>query len=325
MANRWNLPTTVAAFIRFLEGDSVEPYGDNGTAVIDALRSAVQAAIYEGLGNAVRQRRAGTRIDEVQFLRRHVFHTLQTPFVSALTSHLSSIDDNVFDVIVDCCLFTCSSFVMVHLTSSSENNLSLISSSPLLSLVSKLLQDCHKGEAPTQVDDYRAVKISEELLLCIRKYLADLKDDEDMAQQAESLTLKPRASVRGNNMQEALDGDLLGLQEWQNAWNQPFRGRALHVLETKLQLNAHAIRNDDKKEQMSRIIPVVQASGTGKSRLSKEYGLFLTLLMTYRFVKKNFAVMLSLRNGSSFPYRVCLRFLFSDCRMHMCRSTSKTP
>ena len=273
--NSLNLPTTIAEFIRFLEGDSVEPYGDKGTAVIDALRSVVQVAIYEGLENA---RRHGTRIDQFQFLRQTVFNILVRRLPSALDSHLSSVDANVLDVIMYGCITWVSNFVKVYLTSPSEGNPSLISKSQVLSLVNNLFQDCEKGGAPAQANDDRVVKISEELLLCMRQYLADLKDDEELAQQAQSLTLKSCAFSRGSNMQEAIDGDLLDLQEWQNAWNQPFRGRSLHALETKLQLNAHAIRNNDKKEQMSRIIPVVQASGTGKSRLSEEYGLFLTIV-----------------------------------------------
>src|SRR5439155_803620 len=144
-----------------------------------------------------------------------------------------------------------------------------VSEPQFLSLIKGLLGDCDKGEVPTQVDDDRIIKISRELLSCMRQYLSDIKNKEDLARQAaQSL------STVGMNMQEKLDGGLLDLQEWQNAWNHPFRGRALHALETKLQLNAHAIRNDDKKAQMSRIIPVVQASGTGKSRLSEEYDLF---------------------------------------------------
>jgi hypothetical protein len=125
-------------------------------------------------------------------------------------------------------------------------------------------------------------------------------------------------------MQEGLDGDLVNYDIWQKAWNRPFRGRALHALETKLQLNAEAIREspDCDKRDMSRIIPVVQASGTGKSRLSEEYGSFLSLL-TYRFVTKNFGVMVSLRNGSGFPACVYLMFSYSDGRIIMCRNISR--
>lgn len=141
----------------------------------------------------------------------------------------------------------------------------------------------------------------------------------------ESLSLKSLTLVDGMDSQEGVNGDLLDSGRWQNAWNQPFRGRALAALEIKLHLNAHAVRNDEKKEQMSRIIPVVQASGTGKSRLSEEYDPFLAVLIACRFVKHNFAVMLSLRNGSSFPHRVCLSHVqLLTIWIYMSRSISKT-
>src|SRR5947199_2410612 len=45
------LPTTITDFISFLDGESVEPYGDQGTTLIDTLRTTFQAAIYEVLNN----------------------------------------------------------------------------------------------------------------------------------------------------------------------------------------------------------------------------------------------------------------------------------
>jgi hypothetical protein len=142
-----------------------------------------------------------------------------------------------------------------------------------LSWVKNLLQDCDKGKAPTQIEDFRLIEISQELLPCMRRHVTDLKVEE-MTRRFKEL----HVPVHGMNSQEGLDGDLLPWKEWQDAWNQPFQGEALAALTTKLQLNAQAIRTDPKKEQMSRIIPVVQASGTGKSRLSEEYVLFLTVL-----------------------------------------------
>ena len=150
----------------------------------------------------------------------------------------------------------------------------------------------------------RVMKISQELLSSMLQYLRDLKDDEEAAEKLASLSLQSRRSVHGMNLQEAMDGGLIASQQWEDAWNQPFRGQALAALETKLQLNADAICNDHKKKQMSRIIPVVQASGTGKSRMAEEYDHLHGVLIAHRYVKKNFAVMLSLMNGSSFPHRV---------------------
>ena len=60
------------------------------------------------------------------------------------------------------------------------------------------------------------------------------------------------------------------LEEWDAAWDTEFRGHVLKRLELKLHLNVQAVTNDENKRYMSRIIPVVQASGTGKSRLAEE-------------------------------------------------------
>lgn len=58
--------------------------------------------------------------------------------------------------------------------------------------------------------------------------------------------------------------------EWDEAWRAEFCGNVLDRLELKLHLNVSAVANDENKMFMSRIIPVVQASGTGKSRLAEE-------------------------------------------------------
>jgi len=62
----------------------------------------------------------------------------------------------------------------------------------------------------------------------------------------------------------------IGREEWDRAWTCEFHGNVLKKLEAKLRLNVHAVTKDGRKETMSRIIPVVQSSGTGKSRLAEE-------------------------------------------------------
>lgn len=58
--------------------------------------------------------------------------------------------------------------------------------------------------------------------------------------------------------------------EWDDAWATEFRGDVLRRLEFKLHLNSVAVVTREDKKFMSRIIPVIQASGTGKSRLAEE-------------------------------------------------------
>ena len=54
---------------------------------------------------------------------------------------------------------------------------------------------------------------------------------------------------------------------WQYAWATDYRGNALHHLESKLTQLSLDVRN----QSVSRLIPVVQASGAGKSRLAEMY------------------------------------------------------
>jgi len=58
----------------------------------------------------------------------------------------------------------------------------------------------------------------------------------------------------------------------EEAWKDKFHGEALGNLQKKLNLHVSSVTDPNKrsKHNMSRIIPVVQASGTGKSRLAEE-------------------------------------------------------
>src|SRR5208282_3134354 len=67
-------------------------------------------------------------------------------------------------------------------------------------------------------------------------------------------------------------------EDWEYAWKQPFRGKSLMLLKQKLALNVDALQQAEtptlkriSKLEMSRIIPIIQSSGTGKSRLAEEY------------------------------------------------------
>lgn len=61
---------------------------------------------------------------------------------------------------------------------------------------------------------------------------------------------------------------------WEDAWGSQYRGDALKNLENKLlSLSMTAPRNDSSRgfRSMSRLIPIVQGSGAGKSRLADMY------------------------------------------------------
>jgi hypothetical protein len=66
------------------------------------------------------------------------------------------------------------------------------------------------------------------------------------------------------------NGSAIQHEEWKETWETEFRGDGLNRLELKFHSISVAVTKDESKTPMSRIIPVVQSSGTGKSRLAEE-------------------------------------------------------
>ena len=94
--------------------------------------------------------------------------------------------------------------------------------------------------------------------------------------------LEMQSELSGKQMQRSsLDGlvevrmKTAEFDAWEDAWGSEYRGDALNNLEKKLfSLSTNTPRtNSGAKESssMSRLIPVVQASGAGKSRLADMY------------------------------------------------------
>jgi hypothetical protein len=78
-------------------------------------------------------------------------------------------------------------------------------------------------------------------------------------------------SPKTDNVSEGQIG-LYTSDDWVAAWKHPYKGDALSHLEQKLRLNIESMRNNiQNRIGMSRIIPIVQSSGTGKSRLAEEF------------------------------------------------------
>jgi hypothetical protein len=101
--------------------------------------------------------------------------------------------------------------------------------------------------------------------ILLRQYLRSLEEDAS----GDNSEFPPHISLPATTriMDNVSD---IGREEWDRAWTGEFRGNVLKKLEAKLRLNVHAVTKDVGKETMSRIIPVVQSSGTGKSRLAEE-------------------------------------------------------
>jgi hypothetical protein len=295
------IPTaTMEAFLRFLDGAPHETCGDKGSICSDVLKRTLQLAIYGGIQKA---RALGADNDwDLLFLSTRVASMIE-PLEEALGLEFTRPEISAITA----------QWIQLWWTFFHYSDNPPAQTSEVRSLMQSFLQDLERGDTPNSENDDRILRISHDLLKCMREH----------ANQPTRLTQPSLTeAARGMTMQDGTDGGMLDVVDWQQAWNQPFRGRALNALETKLQLNAHAIRTDSNKVHMSRIIPVVQASGTGKSRLAEEYGSVLTLL-TYRFVRHNFGIMLSLKNGSGFPNCVYPTLTSSDSRINMCRNTSR--
>jgi hypothetical protein len=62
-------------------------------------------------------------------------------------------------------------------------------------------------------------------------------------------------------------------EAWEEAWMAKYRGDALEDLEVKLQSLREQVKSvaRDEGRTLSRLVPVVQSSGAGKSRLADEF------------------------------------------------------
>jgi hypothetical protein len=116
----------------------------------------------------------------------------------------------------------------------------------------------------------RTTEIVNEICLCMEDYLDCLASE----QVPKGGGLSPRAS---GLMHREDWNTLLFTTDLQKAWKRPFRGKSLMLLKQKLALNVDALQKVRRlsktkisKLEMSRIIPILQSSGTGKSRLSEE-------------------------------------------------------
>src|SRR5277367_5563250 len=101
MPDHLNLPTTVNEFIRFLNGASVEPYGNKSTFVLGALQSSIQQALVDGLESTLRQGRPGSAFHLLLIFRLNVTRILH--------DRLGPNDANVY-VITDTCFRWVESF-----------------------------------------------------------------------------------------------------------------------------------------------------------------------------------------------------------------------
>src|SRR5439155_14402986 len=140
--------------------------------------------------------------------------------------------------------------------------------------IEMFLEEFFRGILEPTESETRIKQIVGDLILCMDEFLSCLaieQGQKDKQQSARDIGLV------GMNTQEGWTSKLFP-EDWQYAWKQPFRGKSLMLLKQKLALNVDALQQARRpssrgfsKLEMSRIIPIVQSSGTGKSRLAEEY------------------------------------------------------
>ena len=248
--NMTDLPTSPSNLLTFINGHAIACYGDADAAkkVKPSLLLSMKVAV-QRMNNSRRNRDPPfdhtTDDDEVQIFIIGVFYSfsayfslsrISATFASAWIRHYYTLLQDHFIPLEE---------------NLSEFDLSLNIKLPSL-------------EETDEVAQAALDKISDTLF---DWYLDSLRLLASKEQVARRPVFPP--SLQGR-LQPQENMSTIPVEEWDAAWNTEFRGHVLKRLELKLHLNVQAITNDQNKHQMSRIIPVVQASGTGKSRLAEE-------------------------------------------------------
>ena len=109
---------------------------------------------------------------------------------------------------------------------------------------------------------------SEEISRKLLQYYLTSFDELVTGETEEVLARTPQHSWTERRTQQNVN--TICQRAWKEAWKSELRGDVLRRLELKLHFNLVAVVNEKAKANMSRIIPVVQSSGTGKSRLAEE-------------------------------------------------------
>jgi len=155
--------------------------------------------------------------------------------------------------------------------------LGIFSQSPVFTLLHSLLGDV--SAFYSAIDDEGVLRccgeIQDAILKDLMQYLRRLAISEANAQSQKQGDLEntpPECLVVSGGLSQQDDTSQdIEHSEWFLAWGDEFRGSALENLEVKLRLNVKALQSWRKEKiGMSRIIPIVQSSGTGKSRLAEQ-------------------------------------------------------
>ena len=278
-------PTPVSAFIDFLNGKTVSSYDDSNKHLLSVLSSLLYSGLrrrYDHFLSGLQQRKESESIrdiDIVNFLIGAFPSRADMSRPGPIQTALTGLSDTCHDVLLVWLTgYRMSELDTLRNPSSQAPPFGIFSRSSVRTLLYPFLED--SCEFPNDIDDedvaQKCTEIRDSILGDLMEYLKRLSIAEANTQPQIQGELDNSATGRevvsgGQNQQDATTQDIEH-SEWFLAWEDEFRGSALENLEVKLLLNVQALQTAVKeKVGMSRIIPIVQSSGTGKSRLAEQY------------------------------------------------------
>lgn len=252
-------PTTVESFIAYLNGNEIAEYGKDGTTVMIHLMDIVTEYLQSELTERRRSNLYWQHSDPFEAVH---LQSLLRRILEDLKMALREI--NIRSSVIKACEVWYLQFDKDHILS--EHTKEFVQfESELHNIVNDIevlrtLLRNSQGELSKCNPNFN--KVADDIKKHFYGHLESLNEREKRL-------LNPGGYGR-MNMQDSIRSQL-DYSTWQTAWKQPFHGTALKSLETKLARNVEAlIKSEPGKAEMSRIIPIVQSSGTGKSRLAEE-------------------------------------------------------
>ena len=288
------LPTPVSTFIEFLNGRT------NSSAYDENFLSVLSSFLYESLRHrydefvSIQMKGLQQPNDSPSIQDVDVINFLISVFPSI--SHISCPGpaQKAFSSLskTSCVVFF--GWLNGYRESELEAPLNSASQTPLFGILSRsrvthllhhLLEE--GGTFTQRIDDeditQKCNEIKDVIIYDLMEYLRNLSNIEGNTRLQRNPSERDLRSLTrevvsgGPNQQDGTSQDIEHA-EWFFAWEDEFRGSALENLELKLRLNVEALQTTCKdKIGMSRIIPIVQSSGTGKSRLAEQYATNTTL------------------------------------------------
>ena len=272
------LPTPVSAFIDYLDGKTISDFDDSAENLLSILSSVLEIGVRQQYAEflSIRMQRLEERNESASIRDMDVVNFLIAVFPSIGVVRRSGPIQTAFNSLTDASIdiifgwlraYQKSDLDALRDPSSPVSFFKIFSQSsvysPLYSLLEGDCADIHNEDFAQKCDE-----IKDAILNDLIQYLRRISIEE--ARQRDS---SPEGEVVSGGLNDQdLTTQAIQYTEWFLAWEDEFRGSALENLEVKLSLNVQALRTGrNDKTTMSRIIPIVQSSGTGKSRLAEQY------------------------------------------------------